>query len=88
MNASAEDEIIFCNNPADRLAHLYTSNNHTNDSKQCTSRNESEVVQHQQGNVILFVSQLEPVCNIKTWIDAGAQIERVVKDHDGYLGDY
>lgn len=37
--------------------------------------------------MILFVSQLEPVCNLKTWIEAGAQIERVASNRDGFLGE-
>lgn len=32
------------------------------------------------------MSQLEPVSNIKTWIEAGVQIERVAQNRDGFLG--
>lgn len=113
VNATEQDEIIFCNNPSDRLAHLFT--NHMTNSPQdpividsngkqrleqiletkrkklmkrsnpastsSTSSDASEV----KSNVVLFVSQLEPVHNIRSWIDAGVQLERIKKNRDGFL---
>ncbi|XP_070494221.1 uncharacterized protein [Chironomus tepperi] len=101
INASSEDEIIFCNNPSDRLAHLFASSlvrtrvahklntNQTKDLTESDISSVSSVHIHQDENnekqVILFVSQLEPIDNIKSWIDAGAQIERIAKNRDGFL---
>ena len=34
---------------------------------------------------MLFVSHLEPVHNLRSWIDAGVEIERIKKNHDGFL---
>lgn len=90
MNASSEqDEIIFCNNPSDRLAHLFT-NQTVNAPKDpiCsdTSSTSSHIVEHSsKSNVVLFVSDLEPVNNIRTWIDAGVHVERIKKNRDGFL---
>lgn len=70
------------------MAHLFTSNQQTNsfnnNNKQSTSLdlNEREI---QSRHVILFVSQLEPHHNIKSWVDAGAQIERVANNRDGFI---
>lgn len=89
MNASSEeDEIIFCNNPSDRLAHLFTNNvvNAAQDpigSDSTASLSSGD--NSQKSNVVLFVSHLEPTQNIKSWIDAGVQIERIKKSHDGFL---
>ncbi|CAH1728432.1 unnamed protein product [Chironomus riparius] len=101
INASSEDEIIFCNNPSDRLAHLFASNLvrtrvahklNTNQTKDLTESDISSVSsvhlyqdENNERQVILFVSQLEPIDNIKSWIDAGAQIERIAKNRDGFL---
>lgn len=90
MNASDQDEIIFCNNPSDRLAHLFT-NQMTNatkdpiniDSNSSTSSSTSD--NPTKSNVVLFVSHLEPTQNIKSWIDAGVQVERIKKNRDGFL---
>lgn len=88
VNASDLDEIIFCNNPSERLAHLFT-NHMTNassdpiDSNLSTSSASSDVPA--KSNVVLFVSHLEPIYNIRSWIDAGVQIERIKKNRDGFL---
>lgn len=91
MNASSEqDEIIFCNNPSDRLAHLFT-NQIVNASKDPIGSDSSSTSSShfcdniQKSNVVLFVSDFEPSSNIRTWIDAGVQIERVKKSQEGFL---
>lgn len=90
MNASSDqDEIIFCNNPSDRLAHLFT-NQFINSAKDSIGSDTSSTSLHScdnvtKSNVILFVSHHEPVNNIRSWIDAGVQIERIKKNHDGFL---
>jgi selenocysteine lyase/cysteine desulfurase len=90
VNASAElDEIIFCNNPSDRLAQLFT-NQMTNASKDPIGSDTSSTSSHTcdalpKSNVVLFVSHLEPVNNLRSWIDAGVQIERIKKNRDGFL---
>lgn len=80
VNASDQDEIIFCNNPSDRLAHLFT-NCMANASKDPLDTSTSS----SQSNVVLFVSRREPVNNLRSWIDAGVQIERIKKNRDGFL---
>lgn len=102
VNATTEDDIIFCNNPSERLAHLFTnqnSNTNNNIISDCniTSTSSSSTLNHQitvnsdneqkynNNNIILFVSNLEPMANIKSWIDAGAQIERIAKNREGFL---
>ena len=102
VNATTEDDIIFCNNPSERLAHLFTnqnSNTNNNIISDCniTSTSSSSTLNHQisvngdneqkfnNNNIILFVSNLEPMGNIKSWIDAGAQIERIAKNREGFL---
>lgn len=93
VNATPDDEIIFCNNPADRLAHLFTtqcinnSESNNDSSSTSTALTMSDTINRQQRrlNVVLFVSSLEPENNIKSWIDAGAQVERISKNRDGFL---
>lgn len=91
VNASSDgDEIIFCNNPSDRLAHLFTNqmlfttptDQLVSDVSSTSSHNGDN---NQKSNVILFVSHIEPSHNLKSWIDAGVQIERVNKNRDGFL---
>lgn len=92
VNASSEqDEIIFCNNPSDRLAHLFT-NQMSNAPKDpigsdtsSTSSHTCEPTTNAKSNVVLFVSHHEPVNNLRSWIDAGVQIERIKKNRDGFL---
>lgn len=85
MNASLEqDEIIFCNNPIDRLAHLFTSQWQNGVGNDTSSSMSSSQIQ-EKPNVVLFVSHLEPVNNLRSWIDCGAQIERIKKNRDGFL---
>lgn len=89
MNASSDgDEIIFCNNPSDRLAHLFT-NQLLNASKDPIGSDTSSTSSHndivQKSNVVLFVSHIEPLHNLKSWIDAGVQIVRIKKSRDGFL---
>lgn len=90
MNASTDgDEIIFCNNPSDRLAHLFT-NQLVNAAKDPIGSDTSSTSSHNGANahklnVVLFVSHIEPLQNLKSWIDAGVQIERVKKSRDGFL---
>lgn len=90
MNASSsEDEIIFCNNPSDRLAHLLT-NHISNAAKDPIGSDTSSTSSHagdnaSKTNVVLFVSYYEPVQNIRSWIDAGVQVERIKKSRDGFL---
>lgn len=92
VNASADqDEIIFCNNPSDRLAHLFT-NQMVNapkdpigsDLSSSTSSNNVGDTAH-KSNVVLFVSHIEPLNNIRSWIDAGVQIERIKTNRDGFI---
>lgn len=102
VNATTEDDIIFCNNPSERLAHLFTnqnSNTNNNNINDCTiTSTSSSFTLNQQitinsdneqkfnnNNIILFVSNLESMGNIKSWIDAGAQIERIAKTREGFL---
>uniref|UniRef100_A0A182P307 Uncharacterized protein n=1 Tax=Anopheles epiroticus TaxID=199890 RepID=A0A182P307_9DIPT len=128
VGANGDDEIVFCDNPAERLCYLL-SNPNVCDLSQSQFNNNShsainnislgalhqqslqfgtsirhnsfsntsilsdsivDVSQHQQSlsaaaPPILFVSTSEPVSNLRTWIDAGWQIERIVKNHEGFL---
>lgn len=88
MNASPEqDEIIFCNNPSDRLAHLFT-NQFVNSPKDPIGSDLNSSTSSQDkssSNVVLFVSHLEPMHNLRSWIDCGVQIERIEKNRDGFL---
>ncbi|XP_052891910.1 uncharacterized protein LOC128299835 isoform X2 [Anopheles moucheti] len=128
VGANGEDEIVFCDNPAERLCYLLSNPNvcdltpsqfhnssHSaisnlslgalhqqslqlgtslrHNSFSNTSNLSDSVVdvssQHQQSlsvaPPILFVSTSEPVANLRSWIDAGWQIERIVKNHEGFL---
>ncbi|XP_049284570.1 uncharacterized protein LOC125764405 isoform X4 [Anopheles funestus] len=128
VGANGEDEIVFCDNPAERLCYLLSNPNvcdltssqfHNNshsaisnlslgalhqqslqlgtsirhNSFSNTSNLSDSVVdvssQHHQSlsaaPPILFVSTSEPVSNLRAWIDAGWQIERIVKNHEGFL---
>ncbi|KAG5670456.1 hypothetical protein PVAND_000719 [Polypedilum vanderplanki] len=72
VNATDDDEIIFCNNPSNRLAQLFgIGNSYENNEK--------------YNRVILFVSYLEPYANIKPWIDLNVQVEKIKKNIDGFL---
>lgn len=75
MNASEEDEVIFCNNPSECLANIVSK-------WQCRDDKESE---NPLNAITLFVSQLEPIENIQAWIDNGAQIERISINRDGFI---
>uniref|UniRef100_A0A182N6M2 Aminotransferase class V domain-containing protein n=1 Tax=Anopheles dirus TaxID=7168 RepID=A0A182N6M2_9DIPT len=126
VGANGEDEIVFCDNPAERLCYLlsnpnvcdlsqsqFHSNSHSaisnissggtqllfdagnrhnsfsNTSALSDSQQMLDVSQHHQSLAavppILFVSTSEPVSNLRSWIDAGWQIERIVKNHEGFL---
>jgi selenocysteine lyase/cysteine desulfurase len=71
VNATEQDEIIFCNNPSARLAQLFGGNLNGDENR--------------HNKVVLFVSNLEPEYNIKAWVDAGAHIEKIEKNRDGFL---
>lgn len=89
MNASLDqDEIIFCNNPSDRLAHLFTNQIVNAPKDPIGSDLNSSTTSSQDksnSNVVLFVSHLEPAHNLRSWIDAGVTIERIKKNRDGFL---
>lgn len=88
MNASSDqDEIIFCNNPSDRLAHLFTNQivNAPKDPIGSDLNSSTSSQDKTSSNVVLFVSNLEPPHNLRSWIDAGVQIERIKKNRDGFL---
>uniref|UniRef100_A0A182LZ48 Aminotransferase class V domain-containing protein n=1 Tax=Anopheles culicifacies TaxID=139723 RepID=A0A182LZ48_9DIPT len=128
VGANGEDEIVFCDNPAERLCYLLSNPNvcdltpsqfHNNSHSAISNlslgalhqqslqlgtsirhnsfsntSNLSDSVgdvssQHQHSlsaaPPILFVSTSEPVSNLRSWIDAGWQIERIVKNHEGFL---
>uniref|UniRef100_A0A336LW48 CSON006245 protein n=1 Tax=Culicoides sonorensis TaxID=179676 RepID=A0A336LW48_CULSO len=111
FSASDDDDIIFCDNPQDRLCYLLskeTSNNQrhgsfssdidikieTNGSNNESSEHSSPSSHHTDHNPfyynndtkpIIFVSGTEPVEHIQSWIDAGAQIERISENHEGFL---
>jgi selenocysteine lyase/cysteine desulfurase len=87
VNASSEDEIIFCNNPSDRLAHLFTNQFVNAPKDPIGSDLNSSTSSHDKtgSNVVLFVSNMEPVHNLRSWIDAGVTIERIKKNREGFL---
>ncbi|XP_053671126.1 uncharacterized protein LOC128721399 [Anopheles nili] len=129
VGANAEDEIVFCDNPAERLCYLLSNpnvcdisqpqfhnnsqsaisnmsiggvhllsslpfgpNNRHNSLSNSSTLSDSvvDISQHHQSlssavPPILFVSTSEPVSNLRSWIDAGWQIERIVKNHEGFL---
>lgn len=72
VGASAEDEIVFCHNPAERLCFLLSSS-------------ASQMSASTVGPPILFVSTSEPIGNLKPWIDGGWLVERIAKNHEGFL---
>uniref|UniRef100_A0AAG5CPB0 Aminotransferase class V domain-containing protein n=1 Tax=Anopheles atroparvus TaxID=41427 RepID=A0AAG5CPB0_ANOAO len=121
VGANGEDEIVFCDNPTERLCyllsnpnvcdlsqpqfhnyshsansntsfggaslHLGVANRHnsfTNTSALSDSVDMS-TLQGLSAPPVLFVSTSEPVSNLRSWIDAGWQIERIVKNHEGFL---
>lgn len=72
VNASAEDEVVFCEaaytSPIERLVnvlHLY--------------ENSADL------GAVLFVSTCEPDTNLRPWLDAGVQIEKIAKTREGFL---
>jgi selenocysteine lyase/cysteine desulfurase len=73
VNASDDDEIVFCNNPSDCLANIVFHSNKSRDDKEIDAM------------TIVFVSQLEPAENIQAWIDKGAQVERISINRDGFI---
>jgi selenocysteine lyase/cysteine desulfurase len=86
VNATDEDEIVFCSNPADRLcyllANIFARCSANTDSSSSETCDKSKSVQQVP---ILFVSSVEPILNIQTWIDAGYQVERISKNREGFL---
>lgn len=76
INATEQDEIIFCNNPSARLAQLFGRGYSHDNGDEETSR---------QNGLVLFVSNLEPDDKIQSWIEAGAEIEKIEKNRDGFF---
>ncbi|XP_001662501.2 uncharacterized protein LOC5576154 isoform X1 [Aedes aegypti] len=74
VGATTEDEVVFCDNPAERLCFLLSSNS-------CLQLQKS----NQSLPPVLFVSTSEPIRNLRQWIDAGWHVERVIKNHEGFL---
>ncbi|XP_021712647.1 uncharacterized protein LOC110681180 isoform X2 [Aedes aegypti] len=74
VGATTEDEVVFCDNPAERLCFLLSSNC-------CLQLQKS----NQSLPPVLFVSTSEPIRNLRQWIDAGWHVERVIKNHEGFL---
>ncbi|XP_058129685.1 uncharacterized protein LOC131289492 [Anopheles ziemanni] len=121
VGANAEDEIVFCDNPTERLCyllsnpnvcdlgqpqfhnyshsansntslsgaslHLGAANRHNSftNSSALSDSVDMSTLQGLSAPPILFVSTSEPVSNLRSWIDAGWQIERIVKNHEGFL---
>ncbi|XP_052870070.1 uncharacterized protein LOC128275561 isoform X3 [Anopheles cruzii] len=119
VGANTEDEIVFCDNPAERLCYLlsnpnvcdlsqlqFHNNSHSaNNNTSLNPHHQSLLLgAHRQNSFsntsipsegtegghglmvpILFVSTSEPVSNLRPWIDAGWQIERIAKNHEGFL---
>lgn len=91
MNASSEqDKIIFCSDPWERLAYLFTNQTISapkyhmeSETLSISNANDEEVFN--KSNVILFLSHLESINNIKSWIDVGVQIERIKTNRDGFI---
>ncbi|XP_063703665.1 uncharacterized protein LOC134833313 isoform X2 [Culicoides brevitarsis] len=109
-SASDDDEIIFCDNPHERICYLLSKESSNNqrrhgsfssdiDIKIDSSNNESENSSpnsHQTDNnpfyytnsenkPIIFVNSTEPSEFLQPWIDAGAQVERISENHEGFL---
>ncbi|XP_055591162.1 uncharacterized protein LOC129743183 isoform X3 [Uranotaenia lowii] len=76
VGATPEDDVVFCDNPAERLCFLLT-----NSSIQFCDNNTSG----RSMPPILFVSTSEPIRNLKPWLDAGWHVERIAKNHEGFL---
>ncbi|CRL05987.1 CLUMA_CG019101, isoform A [Clunio marinus] len=86
VNATSDqDEIIFCNNPSDRLAHLFTKTKDSIVAYETSSNSSHNSDNLGKSNVVLFVSNFEPENNIRSWIDGGAIIERIDKNREGFL---
>lgn len=77
VNASADDEIVFCEaaytSPVERIAYILCLND--------DSANAATGV----GPPVLFCSSSETEHNVRPWLDLGVQIERIAKTHEGYL---
>lgn len=109
-SSSDDDEIVFCDNPQERICYLLSkesSNNRRHSSfssdidikiESSGSNNESENSSPNSNHVdhnpfyynndnkpIIFVNSTEPVDLLQTWIDAGAQVERISENHEGFL---
>ncbi|KXJ82812.1 hypothetical protein RP20_CCG011260 [Aedes albopictus] len=73
VGAATEDEVVFCDNPAERLCFLLSNSS----------------LHHQKATQslppVLFVSTSEPIRNLRQWIDAGWHVERIIKNHEGFL---
>lgn len=109
MNATTDDDIIFCDNPTDRLSYLLCQQSMQQTAYKTLQRccqqspiiNENEILNTDElifnnnnnnnnnnlpdNSPILFVSSIEPIRNLQSWIDCGCQIERVAKNREGYL---
>ncbi|XP_053686082.1 uncharacterized protein LOC128735612 isoform X2 [Sabethes cyaneus] len=70
VGAVAEDAVVFCDNPAERLCFLLSSTAYDSGNKLPP---------------ILFVSNAEPIGNLKSWLDAGWLVEKIAKNHEGFL---
>lgn len=92
VNALEEDEVIFCDNPCERLAYLFNNQNSVNDAeninqiKLSSSASSSNMTfsystneEKVENNIVLFVSSTEPMGNIKAWVDLGVQVSRILK---------
>ncbi|XP_055618450.1 uncharacterized protein LOC129763418 isoform X4 [Toxorhynchites rutilus septentrionalis] len=79
VGATAEDEIVFCDNPVERICFLL-SNAYTQGLVCDTSNNNNRSLPP-----ILFVSTSEPIANLKVWLDGGWHVERITKNHEGFL---
>ncbi|XP_055526987.1 uncharacterized protein LOC129719614 isoform X2 [Wyeomyia smithii] len=70
VGAVPEDAIVFCDNPAERLCFLLSTTAYDSGNKLAP---------------ILFVSNAEPIGNLKPWLDAGWLVEKIAKNHEGFL---
>ncbi|XP_065074269.1 uncharacterized protein LOC135698290 isoform X3 [Ochlerotatus camptorhynchus] len=78
VGAIVEDEVVFCDNPAERLCFLLSNATTSTTGPSCNQPTTSLPP-------VLFVSTSEPVRNLKLWIDAGWHVERIIKNHEGFL---